>query len=98
MCRTYPLEFSKESTILNGKVPSYQYILPENIYDYSLPENQCYCSSDADGCPLNGLYNVSKCAFGKYQSRRHFYVIEVYCINIYEKAHVISAFSTNDAT
>lgn len=67
MCRQFPLEFSKETTILDGKVPAFQYILPDDVYDYTKLKNQCYCGIDGMQCPMNGLYNVSMCVFGEYK-------------------------------
>ncbi|XP_018567422.1 scavenger receptor class B member 1-like isoform X2 [Anoplophora glabripennis] len=76
MCRTLPLVFENEATILNGKIPAYRYKSPEYIFDTAeeRPGNQCYCSLTSGDCPLKGVYNVTPCNFGvpSFISNPHF--------------------------
>lgn len=67
MCRKLQAVFDKETTILKGKIPAYQYTEPDDIFDSAdeKAENQCYCSLSDGVCPLKGLFNASACSFGK---------------------------------
>nr|XP_023017900.1 scavenger receptor class B member 1-like [Leptinotarsa decemlineata] len=66
LCRRMPLVFENETTIFNGKVPAYRYVLPEDIFDSpeEKPENQCYCNSNKK-C-LKGIFNTTACNFSEY--------------------------------
>lgn len=77
MCRTFDLNFKEENTILNGDIPSYKYVLPDDVFDSpdNLPRNQCFCDIDAGSCPIQGLYNLTFCTFDSptFVSFPHFY-------------------------
>ncbi|XP_050506428.1 scavenger receptor class B member 1-like isoform X2 [Diabrotica virgifera virgifera] len=75
-CRRFPLVFNSETTVLDGKVPVYQYVHPEDLFDSAdeKPENGCFCM-DSGQCPLKGVYNASSCNYGSpvFLSHPHFH-------------------------
>ncbi|CAG9831379.1 unnamed protein product [Diabrotica balteata] len=76
-CRRFPLIFNKETSVIDGKVPAYQYIHPEDLFDSAdeKPENGCFCSMDSAQCPLKGVYNATACNYGSpvFISHPHFH-------------------------
>lgn len=79
-CRRMPLIFEKETTVLNGKVPAYQYVHPEDIFDSveEKPENGCYCNMENGQCPLKGVFNVTMCNYGESTIRNNNVKIIIY--------------------
>lgn len=77
ICRRLPMVFQKETSIFNGKVPAYRYVVPDTVFDTpeDNPENQCYCDMDSGECPPRGVFNATPCAFGAplFFSFPHFY-------------------------
>ncbi|XP_045466112.1 scavenger receptor class B member 1-like [Harmonia axyridis] len=77
MSRNVDLVFKKESTVLDGDIPSYTYEIPDNIFDSPdyYPQNQCYCEMDGGTCPPHGLFNTTLAAMGVpiFASHPHFY-------------------------
>ncbi|XP_044762887.1 scavenger receptor class B member 1-like [Coccinella septempunctata] len=77
MFRHVPLVFKKESTILDGDIPSYTYEVPDNFFDSPdyYPANQCYCEMDGGTCPPHGLFNSTLCSMGvpTFISNPHFH-------------------------
>ncbi|KAL3270555.1 hypothetical protein HHI36_021093 [Cryptolaemus montrouzieri] len=69
--------YKDDDTILDGDIPSYRYVLPDNIFDSpdKHPENQCFCEMDGGTCPMQGLFNTTLCAMGvpTFGSHPHFY-------------------------
>ncbi|CAH0548831.1 unnamed protein product [Brassicogethes aeneus] len=65
-CRAIPMNYEKEVTILNGKIPAYKYTIPSEVFETSdvVPENQCFCDMKTSECPKKGVMNTSPCAFG----------------------------------
>ncbi|CAG2167710.1 unnamed protein product [Oppiella nova] len=59
-CRPFTLEFAKEVDCQGIKCS--RYWASPTLFDYNLPDNQCYCQSNS--CPANGVMNVSVCTMG----------------------------------
>ncbi|PAV85573.1 hypothetical protein WR25_24960 isoform A [Diploscapter pachys] len=86
ICRSIQLEFYKPFE--TDGVPGYRYLIPADLYNYSIPQNQDYCHKNSTpqyftdskvqipGCLPNGLLDASKCLPGEprvYISQAHFY-------------------------
>lgn len=59
----------KKEVITDGGVPGYRFGPPENVFSdvEHNPDNECFCPSGPP-CAPHGLFNVSLCQYGKYQS------------------------------
>ncbi|CAH1165858.1 unnamed protein product [Phyllotreta striolata] len=73
-CRRMPLVYQRETRVLNGLVPAYRYVHPEDIFDTveENPRNGCFC----DGlCPPKGVFNISACNYNApmFLSHPHFH-------------------------
>ncbi|XP_054168300.1 protein croquemort-like [Oppia nitens] len=60
MCRPITLDFTEEVDYNNIKCD--RYMATSALFNYNLPENQCYCHTSS--CPANGVLNVSVCTQG----------------------------------
>lgn len=60
-CRWSKLHFA-ERTGFKG-IPVNRYNYTDELFDYDLEENQCYCESK-ELCPKKGVYDSSKCSYG----------------------------------
>ncbi|KAI1280309.1 Protein croquemort [Halotydeus destructor] len=60
LCR--PIKLNFDSVVDIDGVDAHRYSASKDTFDYSLPENQCFCPED--GCPVSGVANVSVCQLG----------------------------------
>jgi scavenger receptor class B protein 1 len=62
ICRTFPLEYDREVTVLNG-LPAKRYRPEPNVFGSSTvnEKNKCYCDDSSGKCPPNGVFDASKC-------------------------------------
>ncbi|KAG5681147.1 hypothetical protein PVAND_010607 [Polypedilum vanderplanki] len=75
ICRTFPLEYDREVTVLNG-LPAKRYRPEPNVFGSSdvNEKNKCYCDLDREKCPPNGVFDASKCiGLNLLMSYPHFY-------------------------
>ena len=65
ICRSFKFVFQKEE-FYNG-IEGYRYVLPDNFWKSTDPENHCYCvEKDKTNFPPSGVLSVAQCKKGSF--------------------------------